>query len=516
MSDREIFGQPSQNSTHAVSNRSPAAFVRCKAAARVISSVVLCTFYAGAAFGLDLDSDWRKVATPWTDPLQTLPSGLERGTTIQGDQLSRTCTLGLTTQQQREGLSLLEILEIGICNNPTLKGNSAAIRVQAAALGEARATYLPTVSAGLSRQRDRTSYPEDGAESTSVATTTKNIGLTWRILDAGSRSANNGAAEALLAAAVSSQSASVQKILGSLVGAFFDVQTAQAARQSKQQVESLAHGTLDTARRRESRGAASQTETLQAATALAKASLERSRAQGDYDKSVAVLSNAMGIRSSLPLNLKADIDDEHHAIELDLGAWQLQATQLHPAILAARSQLKAARQKVIVAEADGLPTLDLGANIYQNGRPNQGLPTIRTTEKVVSVSLNIPIFDGFGRTYKVRGAQAQVEQSEAGLEEVTNQVLQDVVKTYADLKSALGNLDASATLLRSAQDTLQSIRRKFDRGASDVAEILSAQSALADAEAQRVRARAEWRSARLRLLANAGTLGLSAVDRSRR
>jgi len=37
--------------------------------------------------------------------------------------------------------------------------------------------------------------------------------------------------------------------------------------------------------------------------------------------------------------------------------------------------------------------------------------------------------------------------------------------------------------------------------------MLNAQTALADAELERIRALGEWRSARLRLLANAGEMG---------
>lgn len=113
----------------------------------------------------------------------------------------------------------------------------------------------------------------------------------------------------------------------------------------------------------------------------------------------------------------------------------------------------------------------------------------------------------------MRGAQAQVEQSQANLKDTTHQVLMNVVKTYADAKAALGNMDASDLLLRSAQNALMSVQRKFDRGAADIVEMLSAQSALADAQAQRIRCLAERRSARLRLLASAGVLGRSALDR---
>ena len=54
-------------------------------------------------------------------------------------------------------------------------------------------------------------------------------------------------------------------------------------------------------------------------------------------------------------------------------------------------------------------------------------------------------------------------------------------------------------------------QRRYSRGAADILEILNAQTALADAKDERIHALADWRSARLSLLASAGQLGLSHV-----
>ena len=87
------------------------------------------------------------------------------------------------------------------------------------------------------------------------------------------------------------------------------------------------------------------------------------------------------------------------------------------------------------------------------------------------------------------------------------QILSDVIKTHADAVSALGNLEASDTLLKSARAALVSSERRYARGAADILELLSTQSALSDALQERVRCISEWRSARLRLMATAGVLG---------
>lgn len=438
------------------------------------------------------------------DPLLTRPPELVTGATLPGDGAPIRCQdfpLG------GRPLALLEAVDIGLCANPQVQSTWAAIKVQAAALGEAKAAYLPTVTASLSHVNDRTTYSDANLASTGIRDNANSIGVSWRLFDFGGRAASRRSATDLLNAAMASHDATLQKTLATLIGAYFDAQTALAAWQAKLKGEELARSTMETAQRKERQGAGAQSDTLQAATALAKASLDRSRALGDYQKAMAMLVYALGVPAETQLQLAPDLADDSRDMGKYLAAWLAQARDQHPALVAARAQVAAAQEKVKIIRSEGLPSIDASGNMYKNGRPNQGLPSVNTTEKVVTLTLNIPIFDGFANKYKVSGAQAQVEQQQASLLDTTHQVLMEVVKAHADAQSALGNLESSQRLLQAAQNALASVQRKFDRGASDILDILSTQAALADAHQQRIRCLAEWRSARLRLLAASGGLG---------
>ena len=81
------------------------------------------------------------------------------------------------------------------------------------------------------------------------------------------------------------------------------------------------------------------------------------------------------------------------------------------------------------------------------------------------------------------------------------------MKAHADALTSLGTLKATELLMMAATFSIQSSLRRYDRNAAYILEVLNSQSALADAEQERIRAVAEWRSARLRLLAESGILG---------
>ncbi|MDO8047261.1 TolC family protein [Janthinobacterium sp. SUN211] len=408
-------------------------------------------------------------------------------------------------------LSLPAAVDLALCRNAQVHGAWAGIRLQAAGVGEARAAYLPTLNGSLSRVHDRTAYPGARTASSSLDSNTGSLSLSWRLFDFGGRAAGRRSAQALLDAALANRDAVLQKTLAATVSAYFDAQTARASVQMRQAYEALAQETVQATQRRAQRGLGSHSDTLQATSALAKAALGASRADGDERKARAVLVYTLG----LPAGTAVLVDDDgdgagaglNAGLRDDLSAWLALARERHPAIVAAQAQLAAARERVAVARSEGRPSIDLTANLYQNGRPNQGLSPASTRETLVGISLNIPLFDGFARHYKVRGAQAQAEQREAEAQEVQQQTLMDLVRTHAEASTALANLAAAQTWLDAAQDALASVQRKFGLGAADILEMLNTQSALLEAQQERIRCQAEWRSARLRLLASAGMLG---------
>jgi outer membrane protein len=242
-------------------------------------------------------------------------------------------------------------------------------------------------------------------------------------------------------------------------------------------------------------------------TALAKAQINEARAQGDFNKSLSLLVQAMGLAPGTPLRLPQKLELYRVDDVKDLNSLLRHAEETHPAIRVARAKLAADKAKITVARSEGMPSLDATASLSRNGYPNQGLSSINQSVATAGVTLNLPIFEGFGRTYRIRGAQAQAEQSEAQLQETTIQALTEVVKAHADALTSLGTLKATELLMTAAKQSIQSSLRRYDRNAADILEVLNNQSALADAEQERIRAVAEWRSARLKLLVESGLIG---------
>jgi outer membrane protein len=444
------------------------------------------------------------------DPLRTKPDVLEKGVVLPGDTGPLN---GLAPKDFSRPLTLGEAVDIALGNNPQIKATWAYIKVRAGALGEARAAYLPTVTGLLNQTKDRITYLKSSYSylDTNTDRTTFQGGLSWRLFDFGGRKANLRAANNLLASAFASHNAALQEALAKVTQAYFDAMTAKATLKAATEGEEIAQATLKSAQEREEKGIISRSDGLRATTAHANAVLESNRAHGNYRKALAVLGRILGVPGNTVISMPEDLPENAGEIGKDLNSWLEEAQKNHPAIIAAKAQVEAAQNQVKVVTSAGLPTVNFSANVYQNTRPGEAVSQVPLRETTVGVGLNIPLFDGFSNTYKIRGAQAQVEQRKADLADTELRIALELVKAYVDTTSSLRNLAISADLLQAAQESLTVSRRRYEKGAADITEMLNTQSALADARHERIRCLAEWHSARLRLLANAGQMGRSAA-----
>jgi outer membrane protein len=196
----------------------------------------------------------------------------------------------------------------------------------------------------------------------------------------------------------------------------------------------------------------------------------------------------------------------------ELDALMDDAMAAQPGVRAAQAQLTAAQAKRNAVLGEGLPSISLSANRYLNGRPSTPLSSNRSTELLVSLQLQVPLFEGFARNYRIRDAQAQVSAREADLANARLASSLDVWRQYQTLQVESTAFAAAADLLSAAREVLAAAEARYAAGAVDVLEVVNAQKDFANALQERIRSLAGWRAARLKLLAGLGRVGLWALD----
>ncbi|AMO96893.1 outer membrane efflux family protein [Collimonas fungivorans] len=447
----------------------------------------------------------------WSDPLRT------------ANDLSGTPAAALTGScgfdaQLPAPLTLLDAVERALCRNPQTRQAWANVKVQAAALGVSRAAYLPTLTAAgsWSKADNRYSYPDFPENNSSLKThsSNANLSLNWVLYDSGLRAANLENARQLLNAASATQDDVLQTVFLNTVQSFYQAQAAQAMLNATVDAELAAQQSFRASEARYQAGAGTLADKLQAQTSYAQASLKRAQEAGDLQSGLGALAIVMGLRPNTPLAL-ADLGlQAADAPLLQQAADDLiaDAVRSHPKILAAQAQLKSAQAQVDAARAEGRPTLSLFATGDRNDTPINQVSSKQTiTSRSIGLQVSIPLFDGFGRKYKVRGAQAQAESRQADLENIEQQVMLEVWKSDQALRTEAENLNTTDILLRSAKQSFDVAQGRYRAGVGNILELLKAQSDLASAQQQRILALTSWQTARLRLAASLGRLRLDGI-----
>ena len=411
-------------------------------------------------------------------------------------------------------ISLAEVVKRALCRDPRTRAAWAESQLQAARLGAARAAYLPTINATLSRAKTGQTIAQGGSTARNDGSSrVAQFDLAWNLFDFGQREANVDSARQTLLAAVASQNLGVQTVFLDAANAYFALLSAQGELAVAQEVERINLQSFMSAEAKHAAGVGDLTSKLQTQTAFAQAVLARVRAEGTLANARGRLAVAIGESPDRPLAVDADdarLPDT--SFVKGVGEMLELAQASHPELAAARARLAAARSRIAVAERAYLPTLSVAASRSHTGRDfSADLPDIAQRDRSVALQLSVPIFDGFSRHYQTRAAKAEFDLASADLQSVEQKVALEVWQAWQGLQSETQALGSTEKLLGYATKSLEVAQGRFKAGVGSTLELLEAQRAMADAAQQRINTLATWRATRLRLAASLGRIGFWSV-----
>jgi TolC family type I secretion outer membrane protein len=415
------------------------------------------------------------------------------------DPIGRNCTL------PPGPLSFPTAVDYALCRNPTTRSAWAAAREQAAALGVAKSTLYPSLSAtgaatrSNGQQFDVTGNPINGWQNTADAT----IDLNWLLYDFGGRSNRIASARHLFDAAGATAHSVVQQTVRTLVQSYYGVVAADASLVAATMTQQATAKSLQIARALQQGGIGTMADVLQAQTADQQAVIARVQAEAATQSSRGTLNATLGLNADHPLQLEPDpLPTEVPALSAKMASLMAEAEQQRPDLAAARAQRDAAAADVKVARATGLPTISVGGQhsyVDITNQPNQNFNQF-------GVTLTVPIFTGFSTVYGVRQAKEVLEQRNENAEQVRLAVSQDVWNAYYGLDSANQQLSTTAALVKTADENQEVALGRYQSGVGTIIDVLTAQNAASTARQLRINAELGWKVARAQMAFALGRL----------
>lgn len=258
---------------------------------------------------------------------------------------------------------------------------------------------------------------------------------------------------------------------------------------------------LEDARALRAAGMALRADELGAEARLAAARLRAIEAGADAATRLAELRSLLELPPATALELGdrgAHLPGDPAALEMLLA--EAAANRPELASLAARAEALAGR--AVAAAAPARPQVALAAR-WDLARPNERFLPLEdqwNTSWSVGLVAGWRVFDG-GRTgAEAAAVDAERAVLEADRRELARRIMVEVETTRTNLEAALAATEAAEASVAAAAAREADGRERFQAGVATIAEVLDAQSELADAELALVRARS------LARLADAGLL----------
>jgi outer membrane protein len=383
-------------------------------------------------------------------------------------------------------LSLPQFIDVALETSPTTRQTWQQARAAAAAWAQARSSYYPTLGATLSGMRSE-SGPSMGASGFSETEGQGQLTLSYLLLDFGGRNAQAEAARQALFNANWNHDQAIQDLLRNVAQGYYNHLGARAQLRADEASLAEAEKSLQAAEERRRAGVGTLADVLQAQANGAQVRVVLETNRGAVEISRGQLATTVG----WPANTSFGVADEPEELPLDAISQNVedliaQAQQNRPDLAAVRAFVQ--QQEALLRQT----TSALWPQVLANGSAGheiiRGPTDTENTLFQAGLAIQIPLFQGFALRNAVRGARADLEAARAALQLQLQVVVSDVWAAYYNFRTAAGQLDASQTLLASSTQAYEAAMARYRAGAGGIVELLTAQTQLAKARAQRAQA----------------------------
>jgi outer membrane protein TolC len=395
-------------------------------------------------------------------------------------------------------VTLEEALELARNNAPTLEQSASALEI--ARYGELTAwgAFLPSASLsyGYSNSSSARLDPTNQGFSTTnySARVTGSIDLLdWQRLS-GLKEAQRG----VDASSAQYRQTQYQTTEAVKVAYYNAVATRELVRVEAERVQRQ-RDQLSFVQQQLDLGRATRSDVLRSQVDLNNARVALLNAENAQRASTYGLAEAVGLRE--PLAPEAAAELEVDVTMPDRQQIVSRALAEAPGLTTARAQAQATEAAVTSAKSAYLPTLSLSGGWAWS---NSDFPPENRSWSL-SLSGNLPLFNGFGREAQLYSAQARRDQARADERAVELSLRSDLDAALGTIEAAVASIDLAEQTVELSGEDLRVTRERYRLGLATILDLQSAQITLREAEVDLIQRRFDYRLGIARLEAILGS-----------
>jgi len=402
-----------------------------------------------------------------------------------------------------QAADLVQVYKQALANDATYASARAALAAGQERTVQGRSQLLPTVGlsgTALKNDGDQTDRIKGISGDTENYSHTMQLQLTQPLF----RWANweNYQQSKLSAAAAEAVFAQAQQdVILRVSQAYFDVLTAQDNLTATQAQKAATTEQLASAKRNFEVGTQTITDTHEAQAAYDLVVAQEFAAQNDLEVKRTALQQVIGQAPGAlaPLRTGVTIASPQPAT---LEPWVSAAEEQNYGVTGAKLNVEIAKREISKQRAGHMPTLDLVAQKTRTSVSGASLGN----NNAIGVTWNIPIFNGFAVTSKVRESIALEDKARNDLEASRRQAAQTARQAFLGVNSGLAQVKALEAAEVSSKSALESNKLGYQVGVRINIDVLNAQRQLYTTQKDLSKARYDTIMNGLRLKSAAGSL----------
>lgn len=405
-------------------------------------------------------------------------------------------------------LQLKTLVDAALRFHPSLRRSWAQINASAASVGKALSSYYPDVSTRVfANYNDEGKYRdyEMWEENTKMGVS---LGITYLLLDTGTRKNTERAEKKQLDAANSAYNQAVLDLV-------FAVQQQYYAYVRSQQMLAARQASLRTAKSNRERakdffaaGLNSESAVLQAQAHVSQVKYQLATSKSEVRQNWKKLASICGIPVSPRREVQAPAQLNRQLVSQNAAALLKKAQAENPGLQALQSEIRSGERSVAAAQGAFGPELSFvgsatGQKVHSVAR-DQARVEDDEYQAMVGLQLTYDLFTGFSDTYAKREAQARLKVAKERYAARQLALKQRVEEGLSAYRAAVDKLNASQQFVQDAQKSHAIAVDLVKAGEGRMLEVTRALEQLADAKSERVAARMEMYTAAASLAHSCG------------
>ncbi len=392
-------------------------------------------------------------------------------------------------------VTLDECIAATLKNNPDVRAATERVQVARAAIKEAQSAYYPMLTASSTYARTdnpaqafmmklnqrNASLMSDFNNPPDTDNFALSLGVKYCLYDFGRRGLNNEMAQGGAEVSRLVLRGLQNDLIHQVTRGYYTVLQAGAFVTVQEESVKTLEESLRVANERVRAGSAVKTDVLNLEVQLAQTEENLIRARNSVKLSLAALNTAIG--TNLVASASTAVMAEPQVIKPP-ETEDLSVILNRPELLAARKVVDVQHAALQKARRQYMPTV----NAFGSMDWNSDVSTDYEQSYLVGVTAEAELFGGFRRGAVILGAGAQQRAAEADAEKTANSLRLDLTSASIQAGEAWERLTVVRKSIENAREALRITQQRYQQGAADLPELLTAQVGLTGTRTRNVAA----------------------------